>query len=221
MSLADAALNGVYLWRHGLAALPPPDQLACLSPLELARAERFVFDRDSRRYLAARCALRERLARHLGITAAGLSLAEGPFGKPYLAQVPACHFNLSHSEDWALIGISDASAIGVDIEMLRPMSDAVSLAQSHFTPSELAAFMALDGASRDAAFLRVWTRKEACLKAIGTGLSVAPNELEVGLGPEDAIRLCIDLPEGPVRVVVWSIELGETLVGAVAKVVDK
>lgn len=209
--------SGMHLWWHALATLPQPHQLACLSPQELARAGRFAFDRHRRRYLAARCALRERLAQHTGIAARDLQLAEGPLGKPFLAQMPPCYFNLSHSEDWALIGLSDESEIGVDIEMLRPMADAASLAQRHFTPLEAAACMALEGEARDAAFLRVWTRKEACLKAVGTGLGMSLRDLPVGVGDAQATPLFIDLPAGRMLVALRSISWGGCLVGAVAK----
>ncbi len=209
----------MHLWVHSLAILPEPSRLACLSADELARAGRFAFERDRRRYLAARCALRERLAQHIGVAAKSLRIVEGPFGKPCLAEAPAHHFNVSHSEAVALIGISDASEIGVDIETLRPISDAVSLAQSHFTPSELASYMASDDASKDMAFLCVWTRKEACLKAIGTGLSVAPSEIDVGLG-HGLARLCIDLPAARMHVEVRSLAPSATTLGAVARVVE-
>lgn len=211
--------SGLLLWGHSLATLPQPHQLACLWPEELARAQRFAFERHRRRYLAARCALRERLAQHTGIAARDLHIAEGPFGKPYLAGVPGCHFNLSHSEDWALIGLSGDSEIGVDIEMLRPMADAASLAQTHFTALETAACMALEGQARDALFLRVWTRKEACLKAFGTGLSMPLRELPVGVGADaQATQFSIDLPTGRMVVELRSIAWGASLVGAVAKI---
>src|SRR5688572_19396774 len=116
------ALQG--LWLHDLRPAPGPHDIACLSRAEVARASRFLRERDRRRYLAARCALRQRLAQHLGVPAGTLRFVEGPEGKPSLADAPHCHFNLSHSEDLALLGIGVHCEIGVDIEVLRPVDDA-------------------------------------------------------------------------------------------------
>jgi 4'-phosphopantetheinyl transferase len=209
------ALDG--LWLHPLHAPPSPPEIACLSPAELARASRFLRERDRRRFLAARCALRQRLAQHLGLAAGTLRFVLGPEGKPALADGPGCHFNLSHSEDLALVAISERCEIGVDIEVLRPVDGAESLARSHFTAAEFDAFMALDEAARDEAFLRIWTRKEACLKALGTGLSVAPSSFEAGLGPQRR-DLAIERPAGAVPLSVCSIDPGVPAVAAVAAV---
>lgn len=200
---------------HSLQSAPGPQDIACLSSAELGRAARFLRERDRRRFLAARCALRQRLAQHLGVSAGALRFVEGPEGKPFLADAPRCHFNLSHSEDLALVGIGDRSELGVDIEVLRPVDDAQPLARSHFTAAEFDAMMALDERARAAAFLRIWTRKEACLKALGTGLSIAPSSFEVGLEP-DFTELTIDRPSGAVRLAVRSIDPGASAVAAVA-----
>jgi len=207
------ALQGLSL--HSLQSVPGPQDIGCLSSAELARAARFLRERDRRRFLAARCALRQRLSQHLGVPAGALRFVEGPEGKPFLAEPPHCHFNLSHSEDLALVGIGDRTELGVDIETLRPVDDAQPLARSHFTAAEFDALMALDEPSRPAAFLRIWTRKEACLKALGTGLSVAPSSFEVGLEP-DFTELTIERPAGTVRLAVRSIDPGASAVAAVA-----
>jgi 4'-phosphopantetheinyl transferase len=200
---------------HSLHDMPTPERLALLSSNELQRAGRFVFERDRRRYLAARCALRERLSWHTGVAPDRLRIAEDEHGKPFLTDVADCRFNVSHSEDVALVAISGVGEIGVDIEMLRPIPDAEQLAQSHFLPAELGEFLKLEGSARDAAFLRCWTRKEACLKALGTGLRVAPNGVAVGLG-EEPVRVAIALPAGTVLVDVRSVTARTDCIAAVA-----
>ena len=214
------ALTGVpfaALWLCPLAELPSAQRLAWLSTDEQARAASFAFERDRRRFLAARCALRECLSAGTGVAPGSLQIVAEVFAKPYLADLPDCHFNLSRREEWALVGIGDAGEIGVDIEMRHVVDDVVALARAHFSASEFGEFLTLAPGARDLAFLRVWTRKEACLKAVGTGLSIEPASLDVGLG-EGIVQLSIALPAGPARVEVRSIDSGPDSVAAVARV---
>jgi 4'-phosphopantetheinyl transferase len=137
------------------------------------RAARFVRDADRRRYLASQAALR----RSPGVRPA--PWRTGTHGKPALVDGPP-HFNLSRRDGWAVVGVSGTHELGVDIETLRPIDDAPALAQLHFTPREREAMTAAPG------FLRVWTRKEACMKATGLGLSLAPASFECGARAEPA-----------------------------------
>ena len=205
------------LWRCSLSAEPSEERLAWLSVGEQARAASFVFSRDRRRFLAARCALREFLSAHTGVDPGSLEIVADAFAKPCLANIRDCHFNLSRREDSALVGISDTGEIGVDIEMLHVIDDVVALARDHFSAPEFADFLTLASDERDLAFLRVWTRKEACLKAVGTGLSIDPASLDVGLGA-GTVQLSIVLPNGTARVDVRSIDSGPGSVAAVARV---
>jgi len=127
------------------------------------------------------------LAAETGIPAHRLQFSWGEFGKPTLAGcAPGMHFNLSHSGSRGLIGISRGAEVGVDVELERPMPDALELAASYFTPREMRTLQALPPGARDHAFLVGWTRKEAFLKALGLGISVDLRTVEVGL--EDAVR---------------------------------
>lgn len=213
------ALTGVpfaTLWLCPLAELPSAERLAWLSADEQARAASFAFERDRRRFLAARCALRECLSARIGVAPGTLQIVAGAFEKPFLADPPGRHFNLSRREELALLGISDAGEIGVDIEMRHAVANVVALARGHFTASEFGEFLTLAPSDRDLAFLRVWTRKEACLKAVGTGLRIEPATLEVGLG-EGIVQLSIALSVGPATVEVRSIDSGPDSVAAVAR----
>jgi 4'-phosphopantetheinyl transferase len=158
------------LWRVDLDAATFEDDSP--SAAELQRAARFVRAGDGRRYLASHAALRHLL----GVREAWLA---GDNGKPALASSPP-HFNMSRRGGVALIGVSATHEIGVDVEPLQTMADANELAQLHFTPRERDAVSRADGAARDLAFLRCWTRKEACMKATGRGLSLAPSSFECG-----------------------------------------
>ena len=188
-----------------------------LSPAERGKASRFVFGRDRRRYEAAHTALRQLLAPRTGIAPQDLQFVEGPFGKPALCHPCGCVFNLSHSEDEAAVLIAPDGDIGVDIELFHCVPDALALAERFFSAEECVALADVDMASRSLAFLTGWTRKEACLKAIGSGLSIAPHTFSAGLAHR-ALRTCILTPQGTAAVAVQSFCLEQRLVVAWASV---
>lgn len=216
-SLPVDDIPGLSQWLCSLHSTPEPQCRAWLSADELARAKRFGRERDRRRYLAARCALRACLSKYTGLDAGAFELTDAPLGKPYVANAEGCFFNVSHSEDMALIGIFDGGDIGVDIEVLQNIDNIESIARQQFSSTEFDAFMMLSEGVRCQAFLRVWTRKEACLKALGIGLHIEPSTLEVGLDA-DPVQLTIHTPTGTALVEVRSIDPGADALAAVARV---
>ena len=155
-----------------------------LSDEERARAAQLRFAIDRQRFVAAHVALRYALAEQTGERAETLRFAHTAFGKPSLSGWTYVRFSLSHSQGLGLIAIGGRGPLGADVERLRPVPDALSLAARHFTRSENEALAALPAGDRDCAFLTCWTRKEACLKAIGLGLIVPTALFEVGLAPD-------------------------------------
>lgn len=206
------------MWLLDLLDPPAPKRLSVLSAAEHERAKRFVFERDRRRYLAAHVGLRNLLASRTGRPAVALVFEEGPFGKPALPGPMGCAFNMSHSEDVALVAIADKEVgeIGVDVEMLRAMPDAAALARQNFSASEIAE-LAATPQDQSLAFLLGWTRKEACLKAIGSGLSIPPNIFTAGLDM-GARSVVICTPAGTATVWVTSFRHGADLIGSLARV---
>ncbi|MDM0038347.1 4'-phosphopantetheinyl transferase superfamily protein [Variovorax sp. J22G21] len=206
------------LWRVDLDAAPAPDAVRGLSTEESNRARRFVFARDRSRYLAAHVALRQTLAGPARRHAAQLCFTAGRFGKPALAVATGLHFNLSHSQGVGLIALSEQAEIGVDVELVRPMIDAGALAADYFDAAERDALAAIEpGPSRDLAFFRCWTRKEACLKAAGVGLGLDTRSFHVGLEP-DTRNVTMPLDDGPLQVALVSTHDGQGAVAALAKV---
>jgi len=158
-----------------------PEAESILSVEELERAARLQFEADRRHYVAAHAALRRALAAHTGERAETLRFTHSAFGKPSLSGWHRVRFSLSHSRALGFIAIGERGPLGVDVEQLREVPDALELAGQHFTRSECEALAALPEVERHRAFLTCWTRKEACLKAIGLGLIVPPECFEVGL----------------------------------------
>jgi 4'-phosphopantetheinyl transferase len=169
------------LWLIDLQHEPPaPDWLAC-STTEHERAARFRFERDARRYRAAHAGMRQILAQALALPPAAVHWQAGTHGKPFLPDHAGAHINLSHSGDWALFGLGAIAPIGVDIECHSDLIDPLALAAQHFTHQEQAWLHDASDADKLPLFMRIWTRKEACLKAIGAGLSIPVQAVETGV----------------------------------------
>lgn len=205
------------LWLVRLAPAADDAGLELLDAHERARSARFHFERDRGRYVAAHVALRQLLAQRTGHAAASLVIEAGTYGKPYLAGAPGCAFSLSHSDELALVALADDGEIGVDLERVRPLSDLEGLERQCLTAGERHALDGLAPDERSLAFLRRWTRKEACLKALGTGLHVEPSTFAVGaeVGPQ---KVCVSTISGPRDVQVQDIEVAPGWVGALARV---
>jgi 4'-phosphopantetheinyl transferase len=121
------------------------------------------------------------LAAYLGIEAERVTITAGEHGRPALAatHASALDFNWSHSGDQALIAIGRRVAPGIDVERLRPRPRALEIARRYFSAEEAAALAALPPADREAAFLALWTAKEAVLKALGRGLAFGLDRLSI------------------------------------------
>src|SRR5262249_53392049 len=149
--------------------------LALLTEAELARAGRFADALLQRRYLAAHGALRVLGECYFGVEAARQDYRPNGFGKPYLSGPDGAQCSISYSGGWILVAWSRESEIGVDLEIVRPIEDAGDLVALHCTQAEQRELGQRElaqgeegGAVRplsDLAFLGLWTRKEACMKA--------------------------------------------------------
>ncbi len=179
ISLAGAE---VHIWRASLSADESAlgESWEILSEDEKARAERFYFERDKHRFVLARAGLRTLLGQYANRPAGAIPLQYGPSGKPCLPSSFGLEFNLSHSLDAALFAVA-RHPVGVDLEAIRPVEYALSVAEGFFAPSEIAALRLAPADQLSAAFLRCWTRKEAYVKACGDGLSRPLESFAVGL----------------------------------------
>ena len=169
------AANCVDCWLISLAAFPDDADhfaFALLSDDERNRATRFHFKRDRNFYVRRHAALRLLLARYLTMKPAAITFAANGSGRPTLAGDPEeLQFNLSHSADAALLAVSRGSALGVDIERIREVSDMIAIAERNFAPTEFAPLLRLNSEQQTDGFFVTWTRKEAFLKGLGLGLS--------------------------------------------------
>ncbi len=205
------------VWRVDLDGRTDAIDRGVLSADELARASRFIHETDQRRYLAARHALRQLLGAIVGRDPAALAFVVDSFGKPRLQDGGTLEFNVSHSAGDCLIAICDGQSVGVDVEVLKRMRDADAPARRHFTAAEQAELARCEGDERTRAFLACWTRKEACLKALGVGLSLPPARIEVGCATTPRTVLATVAGE-PRTLELASLEPGPDAIGALALV---
>ncbi|WP_162180419.1 4'-phosphopantetheinyl transferase family protein [Methylocapsa aurea] len=162
--------------------------MSLLSQDERDRADRFHFAVDRTRFILARAALRTLVGQAAGQAPEEIEFSTGPYGKPGLKGRPDLHFNVSHSGALALIGISSERPIGVDIEIIRENMDELALARTFFCEDEFAFLSALDAPARLRAFYKIWTCKEAVLKAFGVGISTNLKDFSVEL-TQDGVKI--------------------------------
>lgn len=159
-------------------AMPLALARSWLHPDEAARAAGFRFDTHRDRYVRGRGMMRALLARRLGADPAALVFAVGEKGKPRLAD-GALAFNLSHSEGTAALALGEVSSLGIDLERYDRGVDVEGLARRCFRESEIAWMRSFPERERHLAFFRIWTAKEARMKATGEGFSLEPKRIEI------------------------------------------
>jgi len=135
--------------------------------------------------------LRLGLARYLEKAPEKIALTANSYGKPSVAERSALNFNVSHSGGLGAIAFTTAGEVGIDVEAIRCDVGAVEIASAHFTRTEAAIITAAATPQEQAnAFLLLWTRKEAVLKASGCGLLGGLDGVDVSQGPLDQVKLC-------------------------------
>lgn len=170
----------VHIWWVRLQ-LEGPALCACwdlLSAEETRAASSYRFVKDMREFVVTRAVLRQILSRYTGQAPADLRFESNSGGKPVLRGMQSPHFSVSHCSDVALLAVA-SFRVGIDIEHVRPGNFWQKGIGECLSPRERAYLEALPARSRTEALYRVWTRKEAVLKAVGTGLLYPPRQVSV------------------------------------------
>jgi 4'-phosphopantetheinyl transferase len=219
----ELAPGTIHVWSVRLD--PPAAQVERLGRFlaaeEWARANRFRFEKHRRQYVVGRGALRVLLAAYLDIPPEEVQFQYGPRGKPFLAPPPGTtglQFNLSNSDELALVGFVLGPEIGVDVEYLRLMEDCEQIAERFFSESERRVLRGIPFPTKQEVFFNCWTRKEAYLKAVGEGLAAPLDSFDVTLAPGDPPRM-LTLEGDAGRAARWSLHHlrpADDYIGAVA-----
>ncbi|MDT7042565.1 4'-phosphopantetheinyl transferase family protein [Candidatus Nitronereus thalassa] len=175
------------MWR-GIVDLPPSRLQVyqeSLSREEQERAQRFRFLQHQTRFISTRGVLRSLLGHYLTLAPQEIELDSSPQGKPFVANPGSrpLYFNVSHSQKIALFSFSHDSEVGIDVEGTRPGLDYHSIGQRIMSAQELQWLESLPVSKQKAAFLTCWTRKEAFVKAHGSGLNFPMKDLTLTFLP--------------------------------------
>ncbi|MBR1218517.1 4'-phosphopantetheinyl transferase superfamily protein [Bradyrhizobium sp. U87765 SZCCT0131] len=162
-------------------------RIAALQPDEQARVETFRKQRDKALFVVGRTLLRHGLHALYGIAAA--PLVTGPHGKPLLRDADAdIDFNLSHSAHLVVAAFARGANVGIDVERFDDDPGVIEAACRHFADEERAALAAIPAAQRPNTFMRIWTLKEATIKAVGLGLQIRLDSFAVAVDPPRLVR---------------------------------
>lgn len=149
------------------------EEMQLLSDSEQTFAKTLRYRDVQRRYVRVRLAVRQVLGGFLQESAKTIRFAKTDYGKPYLVDYPTVNFNISHTGDNLLIAISLFGAVGVDIEQERQLNTPlIELVNRCFSPKEIAYWQQLPVNLQLAEFYRLWTAKEAFVKAVGRGIGL-------------------------------------------------
>lgn len=165
----------VHVWHLDVPSWSPrvPSLRQLLAPDERARAARFKFGKDADRLIIARGVLRLLIGKFLHLPPERVAFAYSATGKP---SVEGLEFNVSHSGAVILIATHRYS-VGVDVECVDRTIDVADMARLCFTARERA--LLLNSVSPSEEFFRLWTRKEAWVKAVGSGLLFPLRDVDV------------------------------------------
>lgn len=183
MPLYDCQLaaHRIDVWQFSLKNLPH-ESLTFLETKELAQANRFYFKYHKRRFMVARTMLRLILSRYVQIAPQDLNFTYNKYGKPTLVNNQQLEFNLSHSEELALLAIGQQYPLGVDLEFFsaRPYQ---GIAKHLFSEQERDELRRLPASFKALAFFNIWSQKEAFIKACGMGLSYPTEQFSINAIP--------------------------------------
>ena len=134
----------------------------------------------------ARGLLRYLLGHYLARDPQGLDFITNDYGKPALSTADRLQFNVSHCQDHILIGLTLRVPVGVDLERIRPLPNWYALAAHCCSAQELNWLAGRPANDQERDFFRLWTAKEAVLKALGTGLASPPERVTISLPDTDS-----------------------------------
>lgn len=170
----------VQLWHLPLeqVALSDLEQFCAglLTPDERERGRRFAFERDRCQFMAARGLLRTVLSRYAAVDPGRWRFRVTEYGKPHIESPVAAsdlRFSITHTPNLVAVVVAAGMRVGVDAECLSRPIDWQAIGERYFAPEERQYLATLPHDEQQAGFFRIWTLKEAFLKAIGTGLSTA------------------------------------------------
>jgi 4'-phosphopantetheinyl transferase len=187
----------VEVWRRSATADPTTLEHAghVLSDEERKRAARYRVVHARNAFVLTRSALRLLLGGYLGQSPQSVRFRVTEYGKPVLDRDLHFHFNVSHTDGLALLAFAQRRRVGIDVEKIRSLPDALKLARRFFSDRERQQLEDVPEQELPAAFFRCWSRKEAYIKARGEGLSLPLHQFDVAVEIEPTRILLATRPD--------------------------
>ncbi|WP_375332160.1 4'-phosphopantetheinyl transferase family protein [Candidatus Tisiphia endosymbiont of Temnostethus pusillus] len=185
-------INEVHIWSTYLLENPKDLDLqySYLSTDEKERAEKFYFARDKIKFIQGRCLLRSIIAGYTGISVNDVQFKYNEYGKPKLKNnIIGLSFNVSHSHELLVLAFTRHNEVGIDIELTKEDDVSWLINANIFTNSEINLFKDLVNSNTREIFYKLWSGKEAYLKALGIGLSIPLNSVEIAFTEDKKIKL--------------------------------
>ena len=165
--------NLIYIWIVNI-----PDFIhrldgyrSLLSPMELEKAKRFLFCEHQNRFIITKSIQRILVGQYLNLDPHSIEFEFGTYGKPSIKNNKELNFNISHSDDMAILAFKWGSEIGVDVEKNSPSFLGQGIEEIIFSDNETREYLSADIWDRTEMFFRTWTRKESIIKCTGRGLT--------------------------------------------------
>ena len=187
--------------------------LVLLDDEEKQRWQRFLAKRARCEFALCRAALRVALCERLGCLNHQLSFGYLEHGKPFAkvdGERASAGFNVSHSGRHGLIALADNDWLGIDVEERIPRQDLDGIGSLVYSPAEQRLLAAASESQKRILFFRMWSLKEALIKALGSGFSLSPARFEIPAPILQGIRSAVfRFPHAPTNA--WRLlDLGET-----------
>jgi 4'-phosphopantetheinyl transferase len=178
-AMLDLDPTQIHLWQYPIGKTPVAEHLAyamtLLSDAEKQRCAAFYFEKHRTEYALSHAILRLVLAEYAPVNPREWQFRTGAWGKPEIAAPvldPPLWFNLSHTDGFIACVTGRVRELGVDVENLNRMTSCGEIAKHSFAAPEVEYLRNLPPALQRDAFFRIWTLKEAYIKAEGKGLSI-------------------------------------------------
>lgn len=196
----------VHLWQFALTdfAELTPNLLPLLTTTDQASYHRAKQHQQHPPHIASRGFLKHLLAHYVSITPEKIEIVMNTHGKPQLAHVHTLQFSISHTATHIVFALTQHSLLGVDLENQRDLNDYLDLAKRFFSVYEFDYLNQLPKAQIPQAFIRLWTLKEAFVKAVGFGLSYPLSDFSIDTGSGNPYILEKQQTKEPTKADEWS-----------------
>ncbi|MBV1875550.1 MAG: 4'-phosphopantetheinyl transferase superfamily protein [Cycloclasticus sp.] len=179
----------VHVWKLALGGSIKQSERALLSDSEVLKISRLRNQQHRAYALSMRVQLRRLISGYLGINPSMIRFEKAEFGKPYIID-SALSFNVSHSGSQALVAMTLGQEVGVDIENWRYLDNLEGLVIRNFSNNEQKEWLDIEEQKRESTFFKIWTCKEAFIKATGRGLGMGVSRCGFSLTHPNNLLEC-------------------------------